>query len=73
MKKIPVTFIGYQQRLRGLPIALVNDEEHNTVAYRPAKHRIINDMAYMEAFEQEIRKIAAGMHIPCIITKQKLQ
>jgi hypothetical protein len=50
--KPPVTFIGFQENIKGRPpVALVNDETGSTVAYRPEEHELTNPEEYRQAVE----------------------
>ena len=53
--KQKVIFIGFQERLHRLPVALVNDASGNTAVYDREKHVIVNPLPYIKALCGELR------------------
>jgi hypothetical protein len=57
--KTDVHFIGFQVRVKGLPVALVNLPSHSTTVYDWHKHNIVNVREYGRAL-----LAMADKHVP---------
>jgi len=57
--KQKVIFIGFQERLHGLPVALVNDETGSTATYDRSLHVIVNASQYEGAMRVELERLSS--------------